>query len=151
MVIFPCLPHRVLPFSSPSALLYSDGFHPSAHSQTNTTTLTLLHSSLPIHCIGSLAATDGIHKQSASRDTGHHLPGCRSAWEHNHREWYGHCCLLVLLDARLMCSRTRRTGCILHPRCTIIALEGSGGIGLGEGCIVEETAVILNRWVGEVP
>ena len=39
--------------------------------------------------------------------------------------------------------RLDRIGCILHPRCTIFAYAGP--IVIGDCCIIEETAVILNR------
>lgn len=48
-----------------------------------------------------------------------------------------------LLDLYFRYASPVKIGCILHPKCTIISLGGP--ITLGEGCIVEEAAIILNR------
>lgn len=50
---------------------------------------------------------------------------------------------IVCQDADLRGEISIGAGCVLHPRCTIFAYAGP--IILGECCIVEETAIIVNR------
>ncbi|KAK9898561.1 trimeric LpxA-like protein [Cystobasidium minutum MCA 4210] len=50
---------------------------------------------------------------------------------------------IVCQDADLRGEISIGSGCVLHPRCTIFAYAGP--IILGDYCIVEENAVIVNR------
>lgn len=40
------------------------------------------------------------------------------------------------------------TGCVVHPKCTVIA--ASAPIVFGQGCIVEEYAIIVNRYAQDL-
>ncbi|EOR01688.1 hypothetical protein E3P92_00760 [Wallemia ichthyophaga] len=50
---------------------------------------------------------------------------------------------LVCQDADLRGSITISSGTVIHPKCTILAVPGA--IVIGENCIIEESAIIVNR------
>ncbi|KAL8292544.1 hypothetical protein RQP46_001156 [Phenoliferia psychrophenolica] len=50
---------------------------------------------------------------------------------------------VVVADCDIRGNITIGPGCILHPRCTILAM--SGPIILGSNCIIEESVVLVNR------
>ena len=70
------------------------------------------------------------------------LRGRGSAGKHLHRRWS---VLPPCHSSKLAPADPARSskGCILHPRCTLAALAGP--IVIGDCCIVEETASIINR------
>ena len=52
---------------------------------------------------------------------------------------------LVCQDADLRGDITIGEGSVIHPKCSILAMGGP--IVIGKECLVEETAVIVNRYV----
>jgi dynactin-6 len=56
-----------------------------------------------------------------------------------------HSTALIAQDSDLRGDITLGPGCIVHPKAAILALGGP--IVIGADCVVEETAVIVNRYV----
>lgn len=49
----------------------------------------------------------------------------------------------IAQDCDLRGEITLASGTVVHPKCSILAIDGP--IEIGQNCIVEETAVIVNR------
>jgi hypothetical protein len=69
----------------------------------------------------------------------HRLTLCRST------KITAHSTALIAQDSDLRGDITVGSGCIVHPKAAILALGGP--IVMGADCVVEETAVIVNRYV----
>lgn len=52
---------------------------------------------------------------------------------------------MICQDAELKGEISIGAGTVVHPKATIFAVAGP--IEIGADCIVEENAVIVNRWV----
>jgi carbonic anhydrase/acetyltransferase-like protein (isoleucine patch superfamily) len=53
---------------------------------------------------------------------------------------------LISQDTVLQGDITIGPGCVIHPRASILAINGP--IEIGDNCIIEELAMLVNRLVG---
>ncbi|ORX39773.1 trimeric LpxA-like protein [Kockovaella imperatae] len=58
-----------------------------------------------------------------------------------------HSTSLICQDIDIRGDVTVGAGSIIHPKASILAVGGP--IVIGEGCLIEETAVIVNRWASD--